>query len=72
MVDTSIIVRGVTLTFKGQSFEMVSAGFKDDIAYAEVKPRNAVVEEAVIAHIKSSMPFPFSIQDIQNTLTKKK
>jgi len=70
MMDTSIVVQGVTLTFNGQSFQMIRAGFKDDQPYAEVKPRNAVVESAIVAHIKRSMPFPFSIQEIQDTLTK--
>jgi len=72
MMDTSIAIRGVTLEFKGQCFEMVKAGFANDIPYAEVKPRNEAVEKTIVGHIKKNMPFPFSLDAIQNTLAKTK
>lgn len=72
MMDTSIAVSGVAVVFNGQRFEMVKAGFTNDIPYAEVKPRNETVERVIVAHIKRNMPFPFSVQEIQDTLTKTK
>lgn len=72
MIDTSIAVSGVVVVFSGQRFEMVKAGFSNDIPYAEVKPRNETVERVIFARIKRNMPFPFAVQEIQDKLTKTK
>lgn len=70
MIDTSIAVRGVVLSCSGERYEIVRAGFANDIPYAEVNPRNEMVEKAIISHIRTNMPFPFSVEEIQKTLTK--
>jgi|GEM_PF-2544055 len=72
MLDTSIAVNGVTLLYNGQRYEMVKAGFANDIPYAEVTPRNDTVEKVIITHIQNCMPFSFSIPEIQSTLATTK
>ena len=71
MIDTAIAVRGVVLLHNGERFEIVRAGFANDIPYGEVNPRNETVEEAIVSHIRMNMPFPFSVEEIQKTLTNR-
>jgi hypothetical protein len=69
MLDTTFAVNGKTLNYHGRTFTLVRAGIENDEPFAEVEPKNTAVKRAIIRHIRSFMPLPFSLEEVQKELT---
>lgn len=68
MLDAVFAVTGEQLFYSGAAFTITGAGINDGCPYATIEPNNKFVTEAVIRHIRKSMPYPPSLQEIQEEL----
>ena len=69
MLDTTLVITGKTLNYKGELYKIESAGILNDEPYATVSPENEVVVQTILKHIRKFMPLPFSLDEIQNELS---
>jgi hypothetical protein len=70
MIDTSFAVTGKKLTHAGTTFTIKSAGIKNYQPYAEVEPHDEHVVKTIVNRIQACLPFPFSLDDVQNDLVQ--
>ncbi len=69
-INTTICVGDVAFTFRGDSFAVVAAGIEDRHEYAATKPRNEIIERAIIAKIEFGLNGNFVPEELQSDLRR--
>jgi hypothetical protein len=67
-IDTTICVGEVAFIFRGSPFAVIAAGIEGGHAYAATKPRNEIIERAIISKIEFGFNGNFAPTEVQSEL----
>jgi len=68
MLDMTFAVTGCKFRYRGNLYEIICAGIRDEQPYAVIQPDDPRVVDVILKNIFSTSPPSFNIEEIQRDL----